>query len=556
MLDLVFLLYELPPPLGKRSSRVKSEIEKSETDQKKNIGSRQQEKYLINLEKKIILKKIDALDLLRGLKIKVYADPVKQINFVDVFKALIKRIFKDKQIEYKLSPKLNSKIKNQWKKSEKNKKGKSKYTAREEQAGIIITKWARKILNSKTSNSKFNQKKKNQKKKKSKQANDPIDQQKAERKKLLKQQAQIIYNIIKNKKVVQEEKGTENDDDYIEKNMFKWKEEGGKEILKSLEDVYPTDSSDSDSQSDEALELAHIQNNIEDRAAQGEGKPGDPSNLENNIIKPELIIGEEIEEQVFKKEMNTTMNMPNNQLTHEKPLNEIKQPKRSASKKEFMLKMSSDNKEIPTFVQDAAEKKQIHIDFVNMDNGIPMFERKEVYVLNKHGKPKRDRKLEDIEKRKDEDNFDYVNNLEDPELMPNAKYDKQMTKMFKLKQKYIQMKEQKMKAQFNQEIKRQPIEARQPRAFEMGGTMETITIDERVLGDKDYQKFELQKNKAEINFDDKMLNELTVNDFYTNTNRLQLKQHEFEKLFYNGENKNEIFKVESVNKKWFENNKH
>ena len=42
------------------------------------------------------MKKIDALELLKDLKIKVHADPFKQIHFVDVFKALMKRIFVDK----------------------------------------------------------------------------------------------------------------------------------------------------------------------------------------------------------------------------------------------------------------------------------------------------------------------------------------------------------------------------------------------------------------------------------------------------------------------------
>jgi hypothetical protein len=41
------------------------------------------------------MKKVDALDLLKGLKIRMYPDPVKQIHYVDVFRALIKREFED-----------------------------------------------------------------------------------------------------------------------------------------------------------------------------------------------------------------------------------------------------------------------------------------------------------------------------------------------------------------------------------------------------------------------------------------------------------------------------
>jgi hypothetical protein len=71
------------------------------------------------------MKKLDALRLLQGLKIKVYTDSSSQssarVHFVDVFKALIKRIFQDKQIDYKLSPNLNKKIRNQWDKKHKEK---------------------------------------------------------------------------------------------------------------------------------------------------------------------------------------------------------------------------------------------------------------------------------------------------------------------------------------------------------------------------------------------------------------------------------------------------
>ena len=65
------------------------------------------------------MKKIDALELLKDLKIKVHSDPFKQIHFVDVFKALMKRIFIEREIDYKLGPNLNKKIKTQWDKKHK-----------------------------------------------------------------------------------------------------------------------------------------------------------------------------------------------------------------------------------------------------------------------------------------------------------------------------------------------------------------------------------------------------------------------------------------------------
>lgn len=56
-------------------------------------------------------------------------------------------------MDFKLSQTLNSKMKSQWEKKHKQfrkdvaKDLKGKMTVREEQAAIIITKWARKILN-------------------------------------------------------------------------------------------------------------------------------------------------------------------------------------------------------------------------------------------------------------------------------------------------------------------------------------------------------------------------------------------------------------------------
>lgn len=48
-------------------------------------------------EKKIVMKKVDALRLLQGLRIKVNTDKSNgRVHFVDVFKGLIKRIFVDK----------------------------------------------------------------------------------------------------------------------------------------------------------------------------------------------------------------------------------------------------------------------------------------------------------------------------------------------------------------------------------------------------------------------------------------------------------------------------
>ena len=50
---------------------------------------------MVNPEKRIVMKKVEALELLKDLKIKMHPDATKQINYVDVFKALIKRILEE-----------------------------------------------------------------------------------------------------------------------------------------------------------------------------------------------------------------------------------------------------------------------------------------------------------------------------------------------------------------------------------------------------------------------------------------------------------------------------
>ena len=54
-------------------------------------GGRKEDRYVVNYDKGIVLRKRQALTLLKGLKIKVNKE--HQVHFVDVFKALIKRIF-------------------------------------------------------------------------------------------------------------------------------------------------------------------------------------------------------------------------------------------------------------------------------------------------------------------------------------------------------------------------------------------------------------------------------------------------------------------------------
>ena len=104
----------------------KFEMEEQPEDVEQKRGLRQQERYFVNNNKGIVIKKKYALELLKDLKIKVYPDIVKQIHFVDVFKGLMKRILMDSKMDYKVNNNLQKKIKTQWHKKHKPSENKQK----------------------------------------------------------------------------------------------------------------------------------------------------------------------------------------------------------------------------------------------------------------------------------------------------------------------------------------------------------------------------------------------------------------------------------------------
>jgi len=69
--SLVFLLFELPPPMG-RINRYDLIREQEEDNKEKS-----HERYLVHDAKGIVVKKKHALALLKDLKIKVHSDPIK-----------------------------------------------------------------------------------------------------------------------------------------------------------------------------------------------------------------------------------------------------------------------------------------------------------------------------------------------------------------------------------------------------------------------------------------------------------------------------------------------
>jgi hypothetical protein len=232
--QLVFFLYELPPPLGRRSARMDMEAELAEENQ--NSKTRKEERYMVNYEKGIVLRKREALALLKDLKIKV--NKASQVHFVDVFKALIKRIFDDKGHDYKLSPNLNKKIKAAW--TAKGKDAKQtypteKFTASQQQAGQIIVKWLEsRFTRIKATHNRLKTRQATKEEKSKGKADDTSAQ------KMLKEQARIIQNII-------ECKDDEDDDSVgsgdkgrqrLKWDEQRWKKPGGDRLLANLENDY------------------------------------------------------------------------------------------------------------------------------------------------------------------------------------------------------------------------------------------------------------------------------------------------------------------------------
>ena len=68
MENLVFLLYELPSPLGKKSAKCHLE-DISNQQTRDNHGFSLKDKFIYNVNKKIFIKKINALDLFKDMKI-------------------------------------------------------------------------------------------------------------------------------------------------------------------------------------------------------------------------------------------------------------------------------------------------------------------------------------------------------------------------------------------------------------------------------------------------------------------------------------------------------
>jgi hypothetical protein len=123
--DLLFLLYEVPPPLGLgkfttyyTDQNYKGELEQQEKDDEekkedlKNINNLGlQDRYMIHKKKKIYIKKSDAIKIFNDYSIPLYED---KVHFKDVAKALVEKIFKKNKLSYDLTGKIKNRLNKQW----------------------------------------------------------------------------------------------------------------------------------------------------------------------------------------------------------------------------------------------------------------------------------------------------------------------------------------------------------------------------------------------------------------------------------------------------------
>lgn len=124
--DLLFLLYEVPPPLGigkftnyYSDQNYEGEIGQQEKDDEerkddlKNINNLGlQDRYMIHKEKKIYIKKSDAIKIFNDYAIPLYED--NKVHFKDVAKALVEKIFKKNKLSYDLTGKIKNRLNKQW----------------------------------------------------------------------------------------------------------------------------------------------------------------------------------------------------------------------------------------------------------------------------------------------------------------------------------------------------------------------------------------------------------------------------------------------------------
>jgi hypothetical protein len=121
--DFLFLLYEVPPPLGLGKfttydsdqkdlggyGHAGNEEKKDDLKNMNNLGL--QDRYIIHEIKKIYIKKSDAIKIFHDYAIPLYED---NVHFKDVAKALVEKIFKKSKLTYDLTENINKRLTKQW----------------------------------------------------------------------------------------------------------------------------------------------------------------------------------------------------------------------------------------------------------------------------------------------------------------------------------------------------------------------------------------------------------------------------------------------------------
>lgn len=123
--DFLFLLYEVPPPLGLgpfkhyhsevdgEGGRIDNEGEEDQKEDLKHINNLGlQDRYIIHEKKKIYIKKSDAIKIFNDYAIPLYND--ENVHFKDVAKALVEKIFRKNKLSYDLTGKILGRLNKQW----------------------------------------------------------------------------------------------------------------------------------------------------------------------------------------------------------------------------------------------------------------------------------------------------------------------------------------------------------------------------------------------------------------------------------------------------------
>ena len=145
---LVYLLIELKTPLGRKKG---DGLPLNDDVDNEGLADYSAERYLVNKEKKIVIKKVKALAMLKdNLNLKLHQDKSFQggykVHYNIVLKGLLERVLiEQNQKDYKVKGDVEKKVANMWLKKHKDLKGASKdiqeFSAGDLAAVRIIENW-------------------------------------------------------------------------------------------------------------------------------------------------------------------------------------------------------------------------------------------------------------------------------------------------------------------------------------------------------------------------------------------------------------------------------